>query len=330
MKVKFKTLKGEQFEVDAEPTDTVLSLKEAVVAVKESLAPAECMKLILAGRILENDKKILDYTIEETNFLVVMAGKPKPAPAPAPEPAPAVPSSDLDATPGSAPPVVQTATAEPPLQPAPARPAPEPVVVNEERVADLCAMGFRRDDVVTCLQAAFNNPDLAVEYLTTGLPDDEEDDDADEEELEALEEMARGMPFPGMGGSEGDRGEISEEAAAALEELQNHPQFEEIAALIRQDPSMLQQVLPALAQQNPELMQLISTHREEVAELLAGDAPPRDEGFQLTSEETAAVERLQQLGFSRAVVVQAYIICGKSEELAANYLFEQGDDFGDD
>ena len=46
----------------------------------------------------------------------------------------------------------------------------------------------------------------------------------------------------------------------------------------------------------------------------------------LTPEDQAAVERLEQLGFPRVAVVQAYMAADKNEELAANLLFDMGDD----
>lgn len=353
-------LKGETFDVEVEPSVLVKELKAAVEAAKPELGPAATMKLIFSGKILEDDKQFETYSFKESDFLVVMATKPKPVAA-----AGAAPASAAAATPAANPPQPAPAPAA-----APPNEAPAAVVAgsagggqNNEAVDALCAMGFERAAVENCLRAAFGNPDRAVEYLTMGIPDGIMADQAPAAPPPAMGAPTAppgaalggaaqpfpavpagggggmaGTPFPTMGGAGGGTAGDANMNTGALQndpqwqELQNNPQFQEVLAMIQQNPQMLQQMLPLLAQQNPELMQLINQNREEFAELLmAGGAGGMDggregAGFQLSPQEMEAVERLQQLGFPRAAVVQAYLACDKNEEIAANYLFEHGED----
>lgn len=48
--------------------------------------------------------------------------------------------------------------------------------------------------------------------------------------------------------------------------------------------------------------------------------------IELSAEDAAAIERLQQLGFERGMCIEAYLACDKDEQLAANYLFDSGND----
>lgn len=46
----------------------------------------------------------------------------------------------------------------------------------------------------------------------------------------------------------------------------------------------------------------------------------------VTEEEAAAIERLQGMGFERAACIQAFIVCDRNEEAAANFLLENIND----
>merc|ERR1719242_1369076 len=50
--------------------------------------------------------------------------------------------------------------------------------------------------------------------------------------------------------------------------------------------------------------------------------------IQVTSKEKEAIDRLRALGFPEHAAVEAYMVCDKNEEIAANYLFSNADPMG--
>lgn len=266
MKISARPLKGEAFEVDIEPDDKVEELKKRIAQVKSEF-PAELQKLIYSGKILADGQAIKEYNIKPGEFVVVMVAKAKPANPPASQAQAAAPQPAGGASPEPAAPPAAT-----PAQVAPAAVAAAPAL-NEATVQQLCDMGFPRGDVERCLRAAFGNPDRAVEYLMSGVPEGIDGDGA----LPTAQGTvpgptgavaggadAGGLAFPAMP-TGGGRGGSS---VAALEELRNHPRFEELAGLVAENPQMLPQIIATLARTNPNLAQAINENPEEFLAML--------------------------------------------------------------
>eukprot|EP00440_Ansanella_granifera_P005552 gb/GFBE01006031.1/.p1 GENE.gb/GFBE01006031.1/~~gb/GFBE01006031.1/.p1 ORF type:complete len:818 (+),score=134.62 gb/GFBE01006031.1/:1-2454(+) len=166
---------GAAFNLEAGPEETVAVLKERVESCKPEM-PAQKQKLICGGRILKDNELVKDLGLKPGAELIVYAPKEAAAFAPA-----------ARTTAESA--VAAAAAAEGTrVPPAAAMPATtEPVATSvdldasaasrhvsgpafESTVAQLCEMGFVREDVQRCLAAAYGNPDRAVEYLMSGGP----------------------------------------------------------------------------------------------------------------------------------------------------------------
>jgi hypothetical protein len=63
MQIFVRTLSGKNITLDVEPTETVQNLKSKIQD-KEAISP-DCQKLIFAGKLLEDNRTIDDYNIQE-------------------------------------------------------------------------------------------------------------------------------------------------------------------------------------------------------------------------------------------------------------------------
>lgn len=265
MKLTVKTLKGSKFVVECEPSQTVSAVKGIIESTNAEL-PASNLKLIHSGKVLKDDSTIESYGIKPNDFLVVMVTKAKKAAAKAPAaaaPAPAAaaappaeaakppaaaPASDSAAksTPKEETKASESETSSPPTDAAASAPAPAAADSGPELpvavVESLTGMGFPEAEVRHCLRAANGNPDIAVEFLTNGIP-------------------------PGM--QPGEQGSSSSSGSGGtLAGLRNHPQFNDLRRLVQSNPAMLQRVLTQIGQQQPELLAEINANQEAFLQMM--------------------------------------------------------------
>lgn len=324
MIITFKNLQKQTFTVDIEPEKTIKELKEKIHSEKGVDYPAEFQRLIYAGKILADDSQVSEYNIDEKKFVVVMVAKPKtPHPASTgPSDPTNIPSTEEkapSATPQAAPTAASLAAAESAL------------LMGDEyntMVQNIVDMGYERSQVEAALRASFNNPDRAVEYLLTGIPTDP-DVGAENTPANDQQTVERGEDEP-------------------LGFLRTQRQFQQMKAIVQQNPELLNTVLQQLGQSNPALLQLISQHQEEFVRMLNEPADaggveaaspattnttttttptttpaPTPTQVAITQADKEAIERLKALGFPEHLVIEAYFACEKNENLAANFLCSQ-------
>jgi len=235
----------------------------------------------------------------------------------------------------------------------------------EQNINQICEMGFERSQVVRAMHAAFNNPDRAVEYLMNGIPQMETPQPQQAQPPATGTPQAVGgtpvsaapppaqtqgpntQPLNMFGGATGGTGGGG--GGGSLDFLRTNPQFNVLRQLVAQNPQVLQPMLQELGRANPDLLRQINEHQQEFLALLTEEPPAQvteaAEGLMqlagqggiaggdpvvpqltITEEEAEAIERLQSLGFDRDRCVEAFFICDKNEEIAANYLIEHAHD----
>lgn len=327
MLVTLKTLQQQTFQIQIDPDETVKALKLKIEVEKGKDYAADNQKLIYAGKILLDDNKLRTYNIDEKKFIVIMVTKPK---------SPDNPQTSSTSAPASA----ESASTEsgdgkdknveekpkPAPETEPERAAEPPVQSNEldfeSTVQSIMDMGYNRQQVEQALRASFNNRERAVEYLITGIPE------------ELLQEQ--------------EAEESSDDDPLGF--LRDQPQFQQMRAVIQQNPNLLNTVLQQIGQTNPALLQAISQHQQAFVRMLnepvstpptaaaaaaaiapdeisAENQPPQSQNvIQISPQDKEAIERLKALGFPEHMVIQAYFACEKNENLAANFLLSQNFD----
>lgn len=387
-----KTLKGTNFEIEVEPQQLVADVKQIIeTAQGADVYPASKQMLIHQGKVLKDATTLEENQVAESSFIVIMLSKASPsggsstqgapksqaqpastpsstttpaaAPAPAPAPAPVVSQSQ---------PVVETAAVVAPTdssvsdvygQAASNLVAGNNLEVIVQQILDMGGGSWDRDTVLRALRAAFNNPERAVEYLYSGIPEQAEVPPAAQVPVgeQPVNPLAVNAPAinpptqapPGAAPTGGPNANpldlfpqglpsVGANAGAGnLDFLRNSPQFQALRTMVQANPQILQPMLLELGKQNPHLMQLIQAHQADFLRLINEPVEGGGEGNLLgqlgsaampqavtvTPEEREAIERLEAMGFDRALVLEVYFACNKNEELAANYLLDHMHEF---
>ncbi|KAJ8536151.1 hypothetical protein K7X08_034552 [Anisodus acutangulus] len=362
MKLTVKTLKGSHFEIRVQPSDTIMAVKKNIEDVQgKDNYPCGQQLLIHNGKVLKDESTLLENNVSEDGFLVVMLSKSKTAsssgttsaqpataanPTTAPEMVPPpsqAPKDDVSAS--------DAATASLPTDDY-SQVASNLVAGNnlEQTIQQLMDMGggsWDKETVTRALRAAYNNPERAVDYLYSGIP----------ETAEVAVPVARGGVNSAAGTAAPSSGAPNsaplnlfpqENVAGAggaglgsLDFLRNNQQFQALRSMVQANPQILQPMLQELGKQNPQLLRSIQEHDQEFLQLInepvdGSDGDMFEQAEQeiphtvsVTPEEQEVIERLEAMGFDRALVIEAFLACDRNEELAANYLLEHAGDYED-
>jgi len=373
----------------------------------QNVYPADQLMIIYQGKILKDDTTLEANKVAENSFLVIMLSKPKvsssgastasKAPASQSQPAtpvaaatPPVPVASAARSPPSQAPVAASEPAPPSAQPSAVSDTPAAAVTAsgdadvysqaasnlvsggslEQTVQQILDMGggtWERDMVVRALRAAYNNPERAIDYLYSGIPESVEAPPvarapAPAQQAPNLQAPSQAAPLPpvqpsgavsagpnanplnlfpqGVPSGGAGAGAGVGAGAGALDALRQLPQFQALLALVQANPQILQPMLQELGKQNPQILRLIQENQAEFLRLvnetpesgaggniLGALAAQMPQAVQVTPEEREAIQRLEAMGFNRELVLEVFFACNRDEELAANYLLDHGHEF---
>ena len=313
MKITIKTLKQVTFEIEV-PSEksTILDLKKAIEESQNF--DADQLKLLHSGVVLENDKTLEEYKIEEGATVIMMNSKVK------------VKNNDPKAQP-------QEQKKEEPKQEEKAeekKPEQKPQENKyASQIASLVDMGFEKSQAEAAIKAARGQVDVAVEFLYNGIPEGIDNND--------MQDLLEGQ-------GEGNEEEDPVKKLASVAKIISREDPTKLTNLLQNiqmtDPDLFNEIkereeeFKTLLEQPVNQQDLINL-RSFQQDLGIPGGQGQHEGHEghggqggirinLTEQDRTVINRLKELGnFNEADVVQAYFACDKNEEMTANYLFEQ-------
>lgn len=360
MKVVIKTIKGKKTEIECEPTTLISEIKKQI-ETQMQIDP-DNQKLIFKGKHLADEKSLQELSIKHMDCFVLMVLKKKTLKKKIPKPEPELPvpvQTTPEIQPPTNPfetPQVQPQPQTPPITPA--QPTPEQVDPNneiiqghsqkEELIKELIEMGFPRPQVEQCLTAAFYNKEMTVNYLLNGIPQHILDD-------------ITAPPQPQQGQNQGQgqqQVQMTQQQLQTIQQLANSPAFVQLRQQAQANPQVIPQFLQILQQQNPSLYNLFVQNPQLLTALLTGNVQVQGQGqnlpqtqtqgqaqpqtqnqgnlevpnlpqgnggenvVELSDEDYEAIQVLKSFGFNEQQCIEAYLVCGKNQELAVNYLLD--------
>lgn len=260
MKLQIKTLNQKSLVIDIEDTKTVYELKKELSLYPDIGVKPELQKLIYAGKILENDDKLSVYNIDVKKFLVIMilkqplavtpkAAEPQKTDGAKEQPVTSKqeekkveekPKAKEENTPKTTTPAATESGTE---FRTPATPADDK---TNELVTQIMSMGYPESEVRKALEASFNNPERAVEFLIEGIPSTPE--------VEAYSEENEGnlnTPFDEL--------------------LRNDPIYQTLRSTLQRQPELLDAAIQRIGETNPSFLNLISENQAEFLSMLLED-----------------------------------------------------------
>lgn len=314
MKVSVKTLKGNHFHIQVQPTDKVLTVKKQIEEVQGAqIYPCEQQLLICKGKVLKDETTIEENEVAEKTSLVVMLSKTRAFTAGTP----------------------LTQQAPPPFSPASGSSLPSPSPATSTPPGT----GTIQTDANTSNQAASISPasataaaqdwpsavplNLFPHRLTNLAAEASSAATAQAPNIAQTDNLSQGLPSMQTGAMVCTNGALVMEV---VDFLRNCPQFEAVRPMVEANPQILEPMLQRLSKKYPRVMGIIQDHKADILHLVSKPVKGAEgDVMNLGPEEREVIERLEAKGYAQDRVIQAFLTCDKNEESAAKYLEEHGD-----